>query len=219
MAKISRSTSSAQIGIRRPSPSVREIYDDGRRLLNCLPERGSGKNRYAVIREFANKKGLNTAELHKRMLFAEQYDTNTLQELLEFNNLTWSHVRKLLTVSDRTKRSEFAKQANDQSWSPRRLICEIEADQGVKNTGGRLVKTREFTPGTLYLVRQDFLRLQSSLNAYNESPVPDSQLDGLFRQNLSNAIMTLEKLQEKLGGFLKRLRSIQRKLKQTKRNS
>jgi hypothetical protein len=135
------------------------IHTHGRTLLLQLPKRGAEESRNIAINALAKQLGKSPAELWKRVHFAEKYDEKAMQELLAWENLKWGHVRKLLTVENKKKRSRFAAKANKRGWSPYVLACEIEAQQGVKNVGGRPTDSRPLSPGRLHELKKQADRM------------------------------------------------------------
>ena len=212
MTKAVRSKESQPVGLKRPRLGIREVYEDGTRILGELSKSDAHKTRNSIIEALANENRMSAAELWKRVRFAETYNEASLKELLEFKNLTWGHVRKLLTVEKINERRRFAANANTHGWSPRDMASEIEASLGVKNFGGRPTKKRRLTPGTLHSLKQRVLQLLRLFDAFGleETEITAAERNQLklCREQLPATIKQLEELKKALPSFMKKLEKV-----------
>ena len=217
MTSATHRKNSTKIGLKRPSLGLRAIHEDGSRILEMLPKRGAGESLHAAILELAKKTKLNSAELWTRVRFAEMYNERALGALLKFEHLTWSHARKLLTVDDPDERRSFARKADIQRWSPRRMLCEIEARQGVKRSGGRPKNSIVLTPGTLHLLKQDVRRMCRLLKAFNlaEPQIPEFEKEelSLFKERVLDVVEELNQLRADLPNFVSNLEKARHSLR------
>lgn len=197
-----QSTAAAKSSTMRRRTDLQVKYLEGRTLLVKLPKRGSGKSRNEVIEREAKIQGISPAELWKRVLFAEKYNADALKGLLRLENLTWGHVRKLVTVENEKERTKFAATANKLGWSPRVLAYEIEARQGVGNLGGRRTKTRQLTPGTLHELKQEANRMLRLFTAFDRDSIGSG---GLSKKDLELCKNGLDSVIEKLVELMKTL--------------
>ena len=212
MTKAVRSKESQPVGLKRPRLGIREVYEDGTRILGELSKSDAYKTRNSIIEALANENRMSAAELWKRVRFAETYNEAGLKELLEFKNLTWGHVRKLLTVEKINERRRFAENANTHSWSPRDMASEIESSLGVKNFGGRPTKKRRLTPGTLHSLKQRVLQLLRLFDAFGlgETEITAAERIQLLlcREQLPATIKQLDELKKALPSFMKKLEKV-----------
>lgn len=203
-----------QIGIKKRAFTLSEIYQDGllirERIRRGTSDEGLGKSRNAVIRDLVTETKLNPAELWMRVAFVDKYDETSLAELLQWRHLSWTHVRKLLTLSDAKERRNFARQANECAWSPQMLACEIEADLGVKHPGsGRPLTPRRCTPGTLYSLKKQVKQLLHVFDVFN-CEVDCSAISKaiVIQRNVRAAMIELRALSVAVPEFMKRLEQI-----------
>ena len=202
----------------RPRASIREMHEDGKRLKRML-DQDKSKSRQALLENKASETGVNLAELRKRIAFATKYhDPAALKELLALKNLTWSHVRKLLTVEDEEKRQKFAVKANKEDkvtgecWSVHKLACEIEGRLRERILGGRKPKSRPLTPGTLHEYKQEIDQIQRLFTAFLEGDhSKDPRLTKVELKKcgvlLSDLCVKLDELETQLPDFKEKVRA------------
>ena len=214
----------------RPRADVRKIHEHGIRLLRMLPKPVSGNRPRDVIESKAKELGINSAELRKRLLFAETYSKQALDELEALKTpqkktLSWGHIRKLLTVKAPNERRRFECEAANNGWSVHVLACEIEGHQGAGTPGGRPPTTprtgvnmvgrppnpRRLSPGTMRELQQEADQMVRLFNAFKDpdsdkvmSPMPKHRLK--CKSLLKDVEETLQRLRDELGTFTTQLR-------------
>jgi hypothetical protein len=195
---------------KRSRVDLRKIHADGKRILLEWKGNQERKSLNALIEDLSDASKINPAELWKRVRFAQEYDDNDLEALLKLENLTWTHVRKLLTVSDVKERARYARKANQEEWGPRYMACEIEARQGVKNAGGRKKSTRHLTPGTLFSLKLQIVQLIQQFEMFDRD---ESKSISLERNEILHCKKQLPAILQTLDDLKKAIPAVESKLK------
>jgi hypothetical protein len=134
-------------------------------------------------------------QVQKAVAFARGYSPGELEELCRLRTpdgkpLTYSHVRRLLSVENKTKRARLQRRAAEAGWSHEGLAAQIAADRGRAVPFGR----RPAVPSDLTAALRDILArtkewLNRSTTSWNglgdgEDPLKPA-LEPLLRQSKS----------------------------------
>jgi hypothetical protein len=119
---------------------LRDFYELGKKALSAFPEGATYDPK--TIRELADERGLSLDMIRKAREFANRYNQADFDELCGLRTplgmpLTFMHVRRLLAVKNKTKRSALQKKAAKLGWGIAELATAIKRLQGTGSQGGR----------------------------------------------------------------------------------
>jgi len=194
-------------------PQLREMHKRGQELSKEFGHRGVYISKSRIER--AKELNINPAELNKLIAFARGYTGKELEELLRLKTpqretLSWSHVRKLLTIVDKKERHTFAVSAAKNNWSVQTLSREIDGRRTPKKQGGRKPRDRYLTPATLYELQEGADQMGRLLQAFKGTdPDPHQCLSekdlAKCRELLPNVEAALVQLSDRLRTFAREL--------------
>lgn len=110
-------------------------------------ERKTGTYSPGLAKELAAELKTSEANVQKAWQFAKDYSDDEFDELCELRTadgkpISWGHVTKLLSVTDKRSRRALQRRAAKEGWSARALEREIRRKQPEKRShgGGKLAK-------------------------------------------------------------------------------
>jgi hypothetical protein len=114
-------------------------------LRKLADNKGTPRDAYSrLFNHFKNTSRVESRTLHQCVQFAKEYDQAAFDILYGQKNITWTHVRKLLSVTNVKKRTRLAALVSKHGWSVSRLGDEIA---GVKP--GDTPSKQQMTPTPL----------------------------------------------------------------------